>query len=347
MRYGALGPSFRESFRRVFAGVPRLYGFDSVAPTAEYTAPLLGRYFARVGDYVRHLDADGPSGAPNDALLRTFHGTGLVQTSGLMPREPAYADRERVCRIHDEAVPVADRLRMLRDFMDRPDFLDFLPTLQHFVDRHPPDRLDADAARVFDDVRHADAARDEVLDLVRRLDVSALQLELAHLALHLGWMRPAAFRTLAVDGARELLGRFLTSDVVDVVCAIAWHAPIGDAVSADDLRPDLFDEPEGIRLVDCLSPADPRVSDRLAARLDHPDVSTRLWAGYALSHRLPLDDAALARVASHLDDSSAEMRARMRWILTAQPPASRPVRRAVAAHDPTFLAVVGPGRRRR
>ena len=31
-RYGALGSSFRERMARVFAGVPHLYGFGSVAP---------------------------------------------------------------------------------------------------------------------------------------------------------------------------------------------------------------------------------------------------------------------------------------------------------------------------
>src|SRR5512147_1007768 len=43
-RYGPLGPSFRESLRRIFAGVPRIYGFASVAPLARYSAPMLERY---------------------------------------------------------------------------------------------------------------------------------------------------------------------------------------------------------------------------------------------------------------------------------------------------------------
>src|SRR5262249_11820099 len=41
MRYGPLGPTFREALRRIFMGVPRIYGFSSVAPTGEYTAPML------------------------------------------------------------------------------------------------------------------------------------------------------------------------------------------------------------------------------------------------------------------------------------------------------------------
>src|SRR6267143_1742882 len=44
LRYGPLGPSFREALRRSFAGVPRLYGFSSVAPRGERTAPLLAGY---------------------------------------------------------------------------------------------------------------------------------------------------------------------------------------------------------------------------------------------------------------------------------------------------------------
>jgi hypothetical protein len=41
LRYGPLGPTFREALRRVFAGVPRVYGFASVAPKGEYTGPML------------------------------------------------------------------------------------------------------------------------------------------------------------------------------------------------------------------------------------------------------------------------------------------------------------------
>ena len=40
LRYGPLGPSFRESLRRSFMGVPRIYGFSSVAPRGEVTSAL-------------------------------------------------------------------------------------------------------------------------------------------------------------------------------------------------------------------------------------------------------------------------------------------------------------------
>jgi hypothetical protein len=349
-RYGPLGPSFRESLRRVFMGVPRLYGFTSVAPSGVHTAPLLERYFRTKGDYRAYLEEADRDTGPNAELLGAFHGTGLVQDTGLADDEPAAADRDAVCRVYDEHETVTARLRIIADWMARSDFLSFLPTIQVFIDRHPPDQLTGEARRLFDDVRASEAARDEIMHLIDELDVSALQLELAHFARHLGWISPSAFRALAIGSARRLLQPPLTSEAVDVMCEIPRHESLRDEFGADDLPRALFENPEGIRLVDCLSPADPRVSDRLVAGLDGPDLQTRLWAAYALSRRLPLSDAILVRLAADLDDPSPDMRERLRWTFTASAPVSAAVRDAVAARDPelgdTLVAHAPPPRRR-
>jgi hypothetical protein len=347
MRYGPLGPSFRESLRRVFAGVPRLYGFASVAPAGEHTAPLLAAYLGAKGDYRRYLEqADGDT-APNAELLAVFAGTGLVQTAGLAPTEPGAADRDEVCRLYDERQPVARRLRGILGLMDRPDVLAFLPAIQVFIDRHPPEALAGEERELFEAIRHSEAGRDEVLGLVRTLDVSAFQLELAHFARHLGWLTPESFRALAVDGARRLLGRPLSSDAVDVMCEIPRHESLRDALTLADLPPRLFEHAEGLRLVDCLAPRDARVSRRLVPCLDDPDLATRLWAAHALSHRLPLDDEVLTQLARHLTDPSDDLRARLRWIFTTQRPISDAVRRAASARDPELAAALRPPAPRR
>ena len=82
MRYGPLGPTFREALRRIFMGVPRVYGFSSVAPTGEHTGPMLERYFSTVGDYRRHLEQVRRDGPPNRALAAAFAGTSLVEDVG-------------------------------------------------------------------------------------------------------------------------------------------------------------------------------------------------------------------------------------------------------------------------
>jgi hypothetical protein len=341
-RYGALGPSFRESLRRIFMGVPRLYGFSTVAPMGERTAPLLDRYFRAKGDYRAYLEQADRDTGRNAELLAAFHGTGLVQDTGLTPAEPAAADRELICRLYDESEAVADRLRIVAELMVRPDFLAFVPTIQLFLDRHPPDRFAGEEQRLFEDIQGSEAARDETLRLVDELDVSALRLELAHFARHLGWISSSHLRALAVGTARQLLRRPLTSEVVDVVCEIPRHESLRDEFGSGDLPAALFAHPEGIRLVDCLSPADPRVSDRLVPCLDHPDLTARLWAAYALSRRLPLPDAILVRLAADLNDPSDELRERLRWIFTTQAPLSPVVHGAVAARDPELARSLRP-----
>src|SRR5206468_1321202 len=200
-----------------------------------------------------------------ELLAAAFHGTGLVQDTGLTPAEPAAADRYRICRLYDERETVADRLRIIAQLMAREDFLAFLPTIQLFIDRHPPEQLAGEERGLFEEIRRSDAARDELLRIVHELDVSALQLELTHFARHLGWLSPEAFRAVTVAAAHELLHRPLTTEVVDVMCEIPRHESLRNEFGADDLPPALFEHPEGIRLVDCLSPSDPRVR-RLSER---------------------------------------------------------------------------------
>jgi hypothetical protein len=336
IRYGPLGPSFRESLRRIFMGVPRLYGFSSVAPLGEHTAPMLDQYFRSKGDYRRYLEQAGRGTGVNTELAAAFKGTGLVQTSGLTGLEPAAADRDRVCALYDASKPVAARLEIIRGLMARTDVLAFLPSIQAFVDRHPREKLTDAEERLYEEIERSDIARNQVLGLVHDLDVSALQLELAHFAMHLDWVTPKEFHDLAVDGARRLLARSLTSETVDVMCEITKHLPLGHEFGSGDLSERLFQNAEGIRLIDCLSPADHRVDERLAACFDDPDPSLRVWAAYVLSRRLPLPDAVLVKLAGHLSDPAADVGERLRWVFKAEVRLSDEVRRALRASHPGF-----------
>jgi hypothetical protein len=344
MRYGPLGPTFREALRRIFAGVPRIYGFSSVAPTGQYTGPMLQRYFSTVGDYRRHLD-DAADGAPNRALLAAFAGTSLVETRGLEESEPAARDRDLICALYDERLPVARRLEIVRELVARPDLLAFVPSIQVFIDRHPPDRMKGEDARLFAAIAANQEAGERVRALVYQLDVSALQLELGRFAVDMGWLESKRFRKLATESARELLRRPLSNEVVDVMCELPKHELVGDQFGSDELSDGLFRDPEGIRLVSCLAPPDPRVNARIAAALDAEDPALRLWAAHALTRRLPLSDAVLLDVVGHLGDPAPPVAERLRWIFKAQRPLPRDVARALEARDPAFAAEVRSGGR--
>src|SRR5581483_8384748 len=257
---------------------------------------------------------------------------------GLGRSDPGASDRNAVCALYDERTGVRDRLRIARDLMSRENFLAFVPTLQVFLERHPPPDFDAGSRALFADMQALDPPRDRVVGLVHELDVSALQLELAHFALQMHWITADELRHIAVDGAKHLLSGPLTSEVVDVMCEISKQVPLGDTFESRDFPPALFDVDEGIRMVDCVHPSDPDVTVRLVATLDGGDPSRRAWAAYALSRRLPLDDATLMRLAKYLDDPLPDLRARVAWTLRAQGRVSTQVLAAVRARDPGLAA---------
>ena len=186
------------------------------------------------------------------------------------------------------------------------------------------------------EIQLLDAPRRQMIDLMYSLNVSALKMQIAHLALQLAWITPDEFRRLAVEGAKQLLAEPLSSEVVDTACELIKYVPAGAGLRSEEIPEPLFWHSEGFRLLDCLSPADVRLSTRMLAGLDRIDESTRRWAAYALSHRLPLDDSALKTLARRLTDPSADVRDRVQGIFEAQLPLSTDVLAAIRERDPAL-----------
>jgi hypothetical protein len=341
LRYGPLGPSFREALRRVFAGVPRIYGFSSVAPRAEYTAPMLARYLDTQRDYARALGRMGRTTERNQALFASFKGTALAQTNGLTPAEPAAEDRRQICGLYDETQTVGERLRIAYALLSRPDALRFIPTIQVFLARHPPATLSPLEHSVLGEIQALDGTRDAVLSLVRRLNVSALQLELAHFAVLVDWLHPAELHDLAARGAAQLLHQPLTAEVVDIMCEITKHASLHDEFRADDIPAALYDDAQGLRLLGCLAPSDPRVSPRLLPALQTSDPERRQWAAYVLTQLRPSDERVLQQLVPYLRDP--ELAPRIRWLLQSQPSLSDDLARSARQIDPTLLRTASAG----
>ncbi len=342
LRYGPLGPSFRESFGRIFMGVPRIYGFSSVAPNGQWTASLLRRYFHSKGDYGRYLRSASGSVDTNTALLTTFKGTSLMQVSGVPASRAQITDRELRCAIYDHSRSVGARLRIIRQLLTRSDFLSFLPSIEVFFRRYPPPQFTGEEQLTFVQIQKNEVARAQVIELVDKLDVSVLKLELAYLARQLDWISADRFRRVVVDDARRLLNRAVTTDVVDVMCDITTRQSMSGDFQLEDLPEEVFRQAEGLRLAACLSPIDERVTPRLAGALASDDVWARRWAAYALSKRLPLDDTTLKTAARHLDDPSEDVRQRLQWLFKTQRPLSDSVRMAVRARDPQLAAALAP-----
>jgi hypothetical protein len=333
LRYGPLGPSFREALRRVFAGVPRIYGFSSVAPRGEYTAPMLKRYFRGQGDYASTLLRNVNSTGRNQALLSSFKGTSMTQTIGLTAKEPGAIDRKHICALYDEQLSVAERLRISYGLLTGPEALRFVPTLEVFLSRHPREKFNRQERSIFTEIQSLDATREEVMKLVRELNVSALKLELAHFAMLVGWLERSEFHALAVDGARQLLRQPLSAESVDIMCAITQHESLSADFTADDIPERVFTNGQGLRLLSCLAPSDPRMSGRILAGVRSSDPLTRQWAVYNLTQRRPLDERVLEQLVPNLRDPAPEVSTRVEWLFQAHAPLPKRVQRTMQLAD--------------
>jgi hypothetical protein len=341
LRYGPLGPSFREALRRVFAGVPRIYGFSSVAPRGAFTAPMLKRYFDDNGDYAGALLRNAKSTSRNQSLLTSFKGTTLIQIEGLTPRESGAIDRKQICALYDESRSLGERLRIAYGLLTRPDALSFVPTLEVFLSRHPRDRFTRVEGSIFAEIQSLDATREEVMKLVRGLNVSALKLELAHFALLVGWLERPEFHALAVQSTWQLLRQPLSAEVADILCAITKHESLSADFNLDDIPPKLYGDAQGLRVVSCLAPKDPRVTPRILVGLQSSDTLARQWAVHTLTERRPLNELVLVQLVPYLRDPAPEVATRVQWLFQAHAPLSKNVTRTIELSEK--LATSGSG----
>ncbi len=340
VRYGPLGPSFRESLRRMFMGVPRIYGFSSVAPLGQFTAPRINDYFRRKGDYARYLEQVGRDTTTNAELLASFSGMGLIQTSGVTAGDPTGADRALVCRLYDDTETVSERLRTVKELFARTDFLSFLPTVEVFFGRNPPEQYSSGERRLLEEIQALEEPRRQVTELVHQLDLSVLKMQLANLARQLNWLSPQEHESLAAAGLKQLLAEPLSTEVADIGCEFSQYTDAGTDLRAEDIPEQLLWHAEGYRLLDCLAPTDPRINSRILSGLANIDDATRVWAVYVLWGRRPLDDDVLLAMASRLNDPSADVSDRVRRIFRAESPLSPEVLAAVRERDAALAATL-------
>ena len=98
------GESSRDLMRRLFAHVPVIYGFASLAPLGRVSGPMLEHYFQ-----------SGPgvevgSGQLSTRLLSLFGPSSMVATSGQADDEPYAPYRRETCRYYDERETLARRI---------------------------------------------------------------------------------------------------------------------------------------------------------------------------------------------------------------------------------------------
>jgi len=295
----------RDRMRRVFAGVPVIYGFSSLAPYGRTAGPLLERYFdsAPAGEV--------GSGRASERLLALFGPGSMIATRGMSEGDADWGRRGQACRFYGDRTPVAAKVDGVHRELagDMPHVRMAFDRIERFLGGLPAKRDGPDVAAALARLAADAPLRARYLAIERATQDPVLRVRMVDFARTAGWLDEGERHAELARAIGETVARpSVGFGDVDLVCALNGDRAFDDAralVKAGGAR-----TASQAAALACLgdAPARTRVL-RLLASADAGEV--QLAQAY-LRHR-PVTDAAelraIAREVASMPAGPAQVRA--------------------------------------
>jgi hypothetical protein len=290
----------RSLMRRLFPGVPLIYGFSSLAPYGRVAGPMLERFFEAGGA------ADIGGGMASERLLRLFGPSSMTVATG--------AASDPMCRYHDDRIEAGRKLewlgaelagdmaaaRMAFERMEK-----FLANLTG-EQRQAPSFVSALSALAADG-----AARDSYISLMRASGDPALRVRMADVGRDIGWLDEAAHRAELARTINDVVAAdAIDFGEVDLICALNKDDVLARELGA--YRVATIAPSRAARAAAAACMGDPAARAAALAALASADERDVRMAQALLRHRPITDRAELRNVAAGIvamKASSAQVRA--------------------------------------
>ena len=208
------GETTRDLMRRLFANVPVIYGFSSLAPLGRHAGPMLEGLMR--GDAA----LDFGTARPNNKLLSVFGPSSMVMTSGM----GASGEQAAICPLYDERRELGERVATWHGILAGPaDDVRrrFGRAEAFFADLDRGAAPGASARLALDAIAADGAARERFLALARGTRDPALRLRMVAFAARIRWLAAAEERDERLALARDLVNdRAIDYGEVDLVCGL-------------------------------------------------------------------------------------------------------------------------------
>ncbi len=302
------GESSRDRMRRIFANVPVIYGFSSVAPLGPAAATLLGRYLQTSSR------AEVGSGRANSKLLGHFAAESMIAVSGLSESDPRAVYRRESCQFIDDRLSPAQKLGFIhgllrRDMAEVRMFLERIEGL--FATLTQSERQNPSFAQALGEIARDDVTRDRYLRFAEDADLPQIRARMILLAGTLGWLSPPDQRAeLARMIGDVLVHKPLGAAEVDLICGLNKNHELDQERYRLSVSPSDADKVTHAAALGCLGSAEGRARV-LQALTSHDDAEVQIAEVY-LGHR-PITDVNEIRVVAsgiaHMTGSGAQVRA--------------------------------------
>lgn len=272
-RYGAVGSTFKDQMRRIFAGVPHIYGFPSVSPLGAHVQPALDRYLKGIGDYSAHLRDMSQPGSVNTALAQS--GVGMIQASGVgvQPNDAGVPYRKQICSLYDKTIPLAMKTQTVVKMLESEDRFIFLNSVVSFLNQF----LTSIHGDYWSNDTFSKVVKNkptmEAIDTLKAAPTTslALRLDLMDLDVQLGRSTRADFETKAQSLLRPLI-HDLSQANADTLCAAINNHGLKMSVTAGDFAPGALQKSSALYAMQCLRSEDPDVTAGLLELSNSPLV---------------------------------------------------------------------------
>lgn len=298
----AYGESGRDRMRRLFSGVPVIYGFYSSAPVGPTAAMLLGRYFASSSQ------GEIFSGRPSPRLLSIFARNHMTVTSGL----PDSAHRRDICQFYDQRLAVAQKVAFAHELLRR-DPATMRPYFARveklFASFSEEERSSAAFTSAVAQVSADRESRDRYLAFERRQRDPAMRARMIGLAKTVGWLSEDEHRAELVALVNDVASGPMSFVEVDLVCSLNADRSLDSVAGQVKVPASRAASTAHVAAMACLGNAESqsRVMKVIASGAD-PDVAS---AQAYLRHRPPAREElrALALSIARRANSGASIRA--------------------------------------
>ena len=300
------GETNRDRMRRVFAGVPVIYGFSSIAPLGPVAASTLSRYFQSASG------SDVGSGRVSQRLLRHFAANSMTVTDGLSDSDPQATHRADVCQFYDGRLAPVQKLAFIHGLLRR----DIKEVRMFF------ERIDAFLASLSDEERQSPAfaealttiardpaARERYMAFVRSSE-PPIRTRMIQVAQTLGWLNPVEQHAEITRMISELLAADTMSfGEVDLICSANKSGEFDGEFDASALSTSRQGMVKYGAAFACLGNPEGRV--RMLAALTSPRDGDVQMAQVYLRHR-PITGVTefrdVANGVAHMPPSGAQLR---------------------------------------
>ncbi|MEO7762565.1 MAG: hypothetical protein ABIS68_11725 [Casimicrobiaceae bacterium] len=302
------GESNRDAMRRIFADVPVIYGFSSLAPLGALAGPMLGKYFqnAPAGEI--------GSGRVSPSLLRQFAASSMIATSGLVSTEPRAVARAEACQYVDQRQSAAQKVEAIHRVLGREmaevrmhfDRIEKLTTSLVSAGRSTPEVADA-----LGSIARDEQTRARFLRFARNTDRPEIRTRMIRLADTLGWLPPEAQRQELMDMiGDQLVQDQLSFAEVDLICSLNRDQWLDGDRHRLNVPAAMSAKPAQSAILACLGSSDAHT--RVLRALTSPDDRDVQIAQVYLRHHPIADVAELRTVAAgiaRMSMSDAQIRA--------------------------------------